>query len=181
MLAAVCAAAAVMFGCVPSLQPLATEEEWVVEPKLVGTWVTPDSQLSLTFEKADNNTYTVVATEGKSHVTKLVAGLIRLDDNLFCDTTVKDVDLQGDLAKFHLLPVHLFTKITLANDTLTYATLNFDWLKKLREERKLALRHEMMNDGIVLTAPTKELQEFLRKHAGHPDAFQPPTALNRKK
>lgn len=180
MLAAVCAVAAVMFGCVPSLQPLATEKELVFEPKLIGSWVKPDSRLSLTFEKGDNNTYKIVATDENGDAAKLTAGLVRLGNDLFFNTTVEDVDLKGDFAKFHLLPVHLFTKITLAGDTLTYATLNFDWIKKLREENKLTIRHEVMNDMVVLTGATKELQEFLRKNAANTDAFQKPTELRRK-
>lgn len=181
MLTAVCVVAAVMFGCVPSLQPLATEKERVFEPKLVGTWAKADGKLSLKFEKGDDNAYKVVATDENGDASKLEAGLLRLGNDLFFDTTVDDVDLKGDFAKFHLLPVHLFTKITLNGDTLTYATLNFDWLKKLREEKKLTIRHEVMNDMVVLTAPTKDLQEFLRKNANNTDAFQKPTELKRKK
>lgn len=181
MLATVCAVAAVMFGCVPSLQPLATEKEWVFEPKLIGAWAKADSKVSLRFEKGDDNAYKVIATDESGNPAKLTAGLARIGDTLFLDTTVEDVDLKGDFAKFHLLPVHLFTKITLAGDTLTYAPLNFDWLKKLREENKLAIRHEVMNDLVVLTAPTKELQEFLRKNTGNADAFQKPVELKRKK
>ncbi|MCX7824007.1 MAG: hypothetical protein N2689_00425, partial [Verrucomicrobiae bacterium] len=94
---------------------------------------------------------------------------------------VKEVDWKGDFAKIHMLPVHLFTKISLEGDTLRYATLKFDWVKQLRVDKKLAVRHEVQEDMTILTASTEELQDFLRKHAADPDAFQPPTELKRKK
>ncbi|MBI5396432.1 MAG: hypothetical protein HZA91_14150, partial [Verrucomicrobia bacterium] len=140
-----------------------------------------DSKLSLTFTKTDDNHYAIAATDEEGAASKLDGFLVRLGNDLFFDTTVKDVDLKGNFAKFHLLPAHLFTKITLNGDTLSYATLNFDWIKKQNEAKKLALRHEVIEDIVVLTAPTKELQEFLRKNAGNADAFQKPTELKRRK
>ncbi len=182
MLVAVCAAAAVMFGCVPSLQPLYTGKDLVFEPKLIGTWASADNKQALAFNKgSDDKSYEVLATDENGAVSKLDAHLVRLGNDLFFDTTVKDADLKGDFAKFHLLPAHLFTKITLSGDTLTYAALNFDWIKKQNEAKKLALRHEVIEATVVLTAPTKELREFLRKNAGTADAFQTPVEFKRKK
>jgi hypothetical protein len=196
MLFLTCAVAAVMLGCVPSLQPLVTDEkELIFEPNLVGTWIKPDSRTSFKLEKgvakaADNSApttgeggdkaYTITATDDDGNVAKLVGGLVRLDNTLFFNTTVLDSGVKG-FTSCHMLPVHLFTRITLDGDTLTYATLDAEWMKKQHAEKKLAIRHELVNDTVVLTASTPEIREFLRKNAGNPDAFQKPTELKRKK
>jgi hypothetical protein len=178
----VCAAAAVMLGCVPSLQPLVTDKDAIFEPGLLGTWTKADSKQSFIFTKADDGkSYNVLATDDEGDASKLEARLMRLGNDLFLDTTVKELDWKGNFAKFHLLPAHLFTKITLEGDTLCYATLNFDWVKPLCEKKKLTLSHDIVNDMIVLTAPTNELQDFVRKHAAEKDVFQSPTELKRKK
>jgi len=179
----ICAAAAVMLGCVPSLQPFVTEKDAIFEPGLLGTWTKADSKQSATFTKADDGkSYNILATDDDGDPSKLEARLMRLGNDLFLDTTIKEVDdWKGNFAKFHLLPIHLLTKITLEGDTLRYATLDFSWAKELRKQKKLSIRHEVQDDMTVLTAPTKELQEFVRKHAAEKDAFQSPTELKRKK
>jgi hypothetical protein len=181
MLAAVCILAAAMPGCVPSLQPIATEKDLVFELNLLGTWVEADGKSSFKFQKAAaGKGYEVIATNKEGNASKLEARLVRLGNDLFFDTTVRDLDLKGSFAAFHLLPAHLFTKITLSGDTLSYATLNYNWVEKLGGEKKLAIRHETVKDLIVLTASTTELQQFLREHASDKDAFQTPIELKRK-
>ena len=43
---------------------------------------------------------------------------------------------------------------------------DIEWLEQLFKQRKIRIKHEVMEeDIIVLTAPTAELQEFVRKYA----------------
>jgi len=55
-----------------------------------------------------------------------------------------------------------------------------DWL----ERNDFSLAHERLGGTygtIVLTAPTRELQAFLLKHAGDKDLFSPPKSFHRLK
>ena len=182
MLFLTCAAAAVMLGCVPSLQPLYLEKDPILLGPLAGTWVSEDGREKFTFkadEKEIKYDITCVCEKGTG---RIEAHLLRLDKQLFLDTTVADLpEVLNEYPKFHLLPAHLFTKISIEGDVLRYATLNIEWIKKGIEQKKITLRHETVNDMTVLTAPTRELQEFIRAHAGEKDAFQEPKELRRKK
>lgn len=182
MLVIVCAVAAVMFGCVPSLQTLYSEKDPILLAPLAGTWVSEDGKDKFTFKANEQEIkYEIICVDEKG-TGKLEARLLRIGKHLFLDTTVNDLpDVKNDYPKFHLLPAHLFTKVSIEGDVLRYATLHIEWLKKGIEQKKITLRHEAVDDMIVLTAPTKELQDFIRAHADEKDAFQEPKELRRKK
>lgn len=183
MLFLTCAVAAVMLGCVPSLQPLYSEKDSILLAPLAGTWVSEDGKEKFTF-KADEQEikYEVACTDENGATGKLEARLLRLGKHLFLDTAVNDLpEVKHPYPKCHLLPVHLFTKITIEGDVLRYATLDFEWIKNGIEKKKITIRHEAMKDMTVLTASTKELQEFVSAHADEKDAFQTPKELRRKK
>ncbi|MCX6899735.1 MAG: hypothetical protein NT105_13680 [Verrucomicrobia bacterium] len=183
MLFLTCAVAAVMLGCVPSLQPLYSEKDSILLAPLAGTWVSEDGKEKFTF-KADEQEikYEVTCTDESGGTGKLEAHLLRLGKHLFLDTTVNDLpEIKCAYPKCHLLPVHLFTKISIEGDVLHYATLDYGWIKKGIEQKKITLRHEAMKDMTFLTASTKELQEFVLVHADEKDAFQTPKELHRKK
>ncbi|MBI5686460.1 MAG: hypothetical protein HZC54_15415 [Verrucomicrobia bacterium] len=183
MLLVTCAVAAVMLGCVPSLQPLYSEKDPILLASLAGTWVSADSKEKFIF-KADEQEikYEVTCTDQEGGTGKLEARLLRLGKHLFLDTTVSDLpEVKCAYPKCHLLPAHLFTKIEIEGDVLRYATLHFDWIKKGLEQKKITIRHEAVKDMTFLTASTKELQEFVLAHAGEKDAFQEPKELRRQK
>ena len=72
-------------------------------------------------------------------------------------------------------------KVTVAGESLGVTMLDQDWLKESlkREERPLA--HQKLPDGdLLLTAPTKELQEFILKGCADPAAFGDPMVFTRQ-
>ena len=182
MLFLTCATAAVMLGCVPSLQPLYSEKDPILLAPLAGTWVSEDGKDKFNFKANEQDIKYEITCIGEKGSGKLEARLLRLGKHLFLDTTVNDLpDTKNDYPKFHLLPVHLFTKISIEGDVLRYATLNVEWLKKVIEQNRATIRHETVNDMIVLTAPTGELQEFIRAHADEKESFQDTKELHRQK
>ncbi len=183
MLLVTCAAAAVMLGCVPSLQPLYLEKDPILLGSLAGTWVSTDGKEKFTF-KADEQEikYEITCTDQEGGTGKLEARLLRLGKHLFLDTSVNDLpEVKCAYPKCHLLPVHRFTKISIEGDVLRYATLDFGWIKNGIEKKKITIRHEATKDMTFLTASTKELQEFIRAHADDKEAFQEPKELRRQK
>ncbi|MDI6784878.1 MAG: hypothetical protein QME64_12400, partial [bacterium] len=53
--------------------------------------------------------------------------------------------------------------------------LNLDWVKNQIDQKKIKIQHEIVNDIVVLTAPTKELQKFILKYADDTAAFEIPS------
>lgn len=183
VLVIVCTVAAVMLGCVPSLQPLYLDKDPILLAPLAGTWVSESGKEKFTFKVNEQEIkYEATCTDEEGGTGKLEARLLRLGKHTFLDTTVSDLpEVKCAYPKCHLLPVHLFTKITIEGDVLRYATLDFGWIKNGIEKKKLTLRHEAMKDMTFLTASTKELQEFVLAHADEKEVFQEPRTLRRQK
>ena len=169
---AVIGIAIVMAGCVPSLQPLYTPEDLVFDPALVGTWTGPGGSDSWSFQKSDENAYrlTIAGTEEPD---RFDVRLVRLGDRLFLDIyPVESLDMGGSFYRGHLILTHSFARISLDQDTLQVASLDHTWLWGMISDKKLKISHELVNvNEVVLTAPTKDLQAFVKKYAGNKEAF----------
>jgi hypothetical protein len=175
--------ALVLSACVPSLNPLYTEHDLVFDPALVGHWAENDNaQDTWTFEKSGDQDYKAIYQE-KGKTGEFDVHLVKLGERLFLDfypqdDGIKEMD-RNDFYRFHFLPVHTFARVSLSGSTVDMAFLDPDWLKKLLDREPKAIRHERRGeDGIILTASTKDLQTFLLKHAD--EAFgDKPTVLKR--
>lgn len=171
--------AAVMAGCVPSLHPLFTEEDLVYDPALVGTWAEKEGEDICTFRKSGENAYDLIYTE-EGVPARFDAHLVRIGEFLFLDTYPGDPDIKNDFYLIHLIPAHTFLRIWIEGDVLRYAMLDLDWLKRMISEKKVEIGHEQVDGGIVLTASTKELQEFFLKYADDDKAFPDLKELHRE-
>ena len=159
-------------GCVPSLHPLYTEKDVVFDPALVGVWVggERDSQ-TWRFEKSKNKSYAVTYSPQKEEPAKFEGHLVRLNNVLFMDLLPQELDAGNDFYKLHFVRSHTFVRVSFENEALVLAGLSPDWLKKRIEEGKVSIRHEEAEGGILLTASTEELQEFVRMYANDSEAF----------
>jgi len=76
----------------------------------------------------------------------------------------------------------MFLKVSVEGDTLKMWTMSHDWLRVQFIEKKITLAHDDLDIfTILLTAPTPQLQDFLRKAATTSDAFGEPFIFTRKK
>ena len=171
--------AALMAGCVPSLHPLFTEEDLVYDPALVGTWAEKEGEDIWTFRKSGENAYDLIYTE-EGVPARFDAHLVRIGEFLFLDTYPGEPDIKNGFYLVHLVPAHTFLRIWIERDILRYAMLDLDWLKKMIAEKKVDIAHEQVDGGIVLTASTKELQEFFLKYAEDDEAFSDLKELHRQ-
>jgi len=164
-------------GCVPSLHPLYTPKEVVYDPKLIGIWADSNSSDSGTWEfrAAEPNSYTMIYTDKDKKVGTFGVHLVKIDEMLFLDLFPTDPNLpQNGFYQLHLLPVHTFMKVDQIEPALKLRFMDVDKFTKRLEKNPALLKHEVLKDGeakIVLTASTKELQEFMRKHAKDEGVF----------
>jgi hypothetical protein len=161
-----CTVAAILLlaGCVPSLHELYTEDTVVFDPKLVGCWEASDSQWCFTRHK-DQNAYDLIILEEKDQKRSyLLAHLVDLDGRRYLDLFPKDqVDLNaGSWYKFHLLPVHTFMRIEPADPNLALSLMKPDTVQEILKKDPKLIRHEIVEDRVVLTASPRELQAFLK-------------------
>jgi hypothetical protein len=172
-------------GCVPSLHPLYTDKDVVYDPKLVGVWSDPNSSDTgiWEFRPAEPNTYTMIFTDKDKKTGSFSVHLAKLNNTLFLDVFPNDPNMpQNGFYQIHLLPAHTFMKVDQIEPTLKLCFMDVDKFTKRLEKNPTLLKHEILKNGeakLVLTASTKELQEFMRKHAGDKDVFGEPSNLKR--
>lgn len=167
-------------GCVPSLHPLFTEKDLTFDPALVGTWVDEDGKNTWRFQKSGENIYELVYTENEEPA-KFQAHLLKLGDFLFLDIFPEDLKMKNGLYQGLLLPAHGFSRIWIEKDSVRLAYLDPDWLKQMIDNKKIKIDHDFVNQTIILTAQTPDLQNFALKYAGDAKAFSNQTELHRQK
>ena len=176
--------AVLLAGCVPSLHPLYTENDLVLESKLVGTWqgTTEGSEgETWVFKQAKEKVYDLTITcDGEP--AEFEARLVRLGGAVFMDTYPKNLvkKFKNDYLQTHLIPSHNFARVEVREDVLLVEMLNPAWLEELLDKDDTAIAHDSVEDETVLTASTADLQKFFRKYADSEDAFEP-AELRRKK
>jgi len=182
-------------GCVPvlCLHPLYTKEDIVLEKKLLGTWVDDVNNPETTweFKRIDEpeNAYKLIFTDENSKKGSFVAHLIKLQDKLFLDVCPSELPWEPDdpntmdwpYNSFFLIPAHTFMKIDSIEPQLKMRLALESDIEELLTEDPNAVEHMTIGERLVLTAPTRELQAFVLKHADDDTLFTDAVTLVSKK
>jgi hypothetical protein len=157
--------AVILGGCVPSLHPLFTENELVYDANLVGIWSPADSNETWEF-KPGIKKYDCIYIENNGKLGRFDAELGKLGNDMFLDIYPKELNVtENDYYKMHFVPAHTFMRANLTKGSLQLRVMDPDNFGKLLKSDPNAVKHEeTKNSGIVLTASTKELQEFMLKY-----------------
>lgn len=189
--------AAILGGCVPviSLHPLYTEKDIVFEEKLLGTWVDdpngPDTIWEFKRHQDKKNAYqfNYTITESEKPLKGIfVAHMVKLGDKLFMDVfplSYPSGENHFEEAKWGIntgffVPAHTFLKVNSIGPTLKLCITNVEEIEKLLKADPNAIKHETVEDSIVLTASTSELQKFVVKYADDSRVFDNEIILQRK-
>jgi hypothetical protein len=200
--------AGILGGCVPvmSLHPLFTEEKLVFEKELLGKWLDdPNSPKSIwEFKRIEDTTqkegelnppkkpkmaYKLILMNKEDNTKgSFFAHLVKLENRLFMDVYPSRIpcaepDPNEDwlLNTFFLIPGHSFVIIDSIEPQLKMRWTNQDEMEKLLKEEPNAIKHELVEDGIILTASTEQLQQFVLKYADDERVFSEETTLTRSK
>ena len=186
--------AALMGGCVPvmSLRPLYTKENVVFDRKLLGTWMDDPNEPEITwqFKSIDKpeNAYKLIFTGEDGMKGSFVAHMLKLQDKLFLDVYPSELpwdpedpnEIEWPYNTLFLIPNHTFVKIDSAGPRLKMRLMLETQLKELIEEDPDAIEHVVVEDRLILTASTKELQAFVLKCADGDKVFTDEIVLERK-
>lgn len=158
-----------MTGCfVLSVHPLYFDNDLVFESGLVGTWGEKEHEKDLSelwiFKKSGDKSYRLIIRDEEEGEGMFEAHLLKLGDHMFLDLYPEEPETGSEFYNMHVIPAHSFIRVSLEGHVLRLGFFDLDWLKKNIEEGKVSIKHERRDDTIVLTASTKELQEFVLKH-----------------
>ena len=114
--------------------------------------------------------------------------MVKLKDKLFLD--VYPDELPWDMEDpnqvnwpynaFFMIPAHTFIKVDSIEPQLKLRITMDDKMEELLKEYPNAIEHILIEDRLVLTAKTKQLQEFILKYADDERLFAEEVTLGRK-
>lgn len=153
-------------GCVPSLHPLYSADTIIQDNRIEGTW--RNKEETWTFKKNGKNSYTgIYEIENESSKDEFEVYIVKLGKDYYLDFSPSGDLSTSDFYKMHLVPAHTFAKINIESKTLQMQPFNPDWLEEQIKNRYIRIKHEMVSDEIVITAPTTDLQKFVIKYSNH--------------
>lgn len=184
-------------GCLPSLQPLYTAQDVINKTELEGDWITGAKGKDYSvwqirpFKKGSptkgrkqyphsilDKMYTLTHIErGDTIVFELY--IMKLGEYHYLDFYPLEYESFNSMRNMHLFPVHTFARVTLQDDQMAIEHFDVDHLEKLIQQQKIRIGHQKSGPHIVLSAPTKELQQFVLKYANQEDTFTAPTILQK--
>lgn len=188
------ALAVLMGGCVPvvSLHPLHTKENVVFKPELLGTWADPNEpNATWEFSRSENgeNAYKLIFTDEDGRKGSFETHLVKLGNRLFLDLYPDEFpcDIEDPnkvdwmYNAFFVVPVHTFIQVDSIEPVLKMRLTIGNKMEELLEENPDAVKHAVLEDEYVLTAPTKEVRAFILKYADDERLFGEPGILKRTK
>ena len=165
-------------GCIRSLHPLYTEEDLVFSTDLIGTWIDKENNI-WTFIAAGENSYSLIFSE-EGEPAQFESHLVKLGGYLFLDTYPEEPSINNDFYNMHLIGAHLFAKMEIYPDSCIYTLMDYSWLENTLTDSSTNLSYERIDDAIILTAKTKDLQAFFLKYANNAQAFKDTSILRRQ-
>jgi hypothetical protein len=151
------AGALILTGCdnpaLLSLEPVATDQEAVFDPTLLGTWGTnQDKDLCILRRNGDSG-YAITYVSDRS-ARQFVARLFRVGESSMLDLTPDGTDeLQ--------IAGHAVVRIWTKGGTLRWAYLDTEWLRKQASQ---LLPNRTDDKRLVLTAPGAAVRAFVAKY-----------------
>ena len=165
-----------------SVQHLFADKDCETVPDLLGDWEAAGGDLSgaWVMQNLADGKYRLVEKGGASSTSDRGAFDIcvaHLGGHLFFDATSQKVRPDGKTAVFSededfWIPLHLLGRLEVKEDKLDFLLLDDSWLQDELESGRLQLTCSQDDEGnYLLTAPSKELQQFAARFATDPKAF----------
>ena len=182
-------------GCLTTLHPIFTEKDLAYDPKLIGTWNTENQGnkgkvviSNLATENSSELPGNISTIKQKGYFIRYqdstgktseqyIAFLARIGKHLYFDYFPADKKEDQKIDEFfsaHLVKMHTSYRVEISNDgSFELSRLDEGYVTKLIGEKKIRISYEKdADDNTVITASTKELQQYLLKYGDEPSAYR---------
>lgn len=182
-------------GCLTTLHPIYTEKDIAYDPKLVGTWKTENQGnkgiaviTNLSSESAVELPGNISSIKQKGYLVtyqdedgatseRYIAFLARVGKHLYFDYFPADKKGDREIDDFfaaHFVKMHTSYRVEISNNgSFELSQLDEGYVKKLIDEKKIRISYEKdADDNTVITASTKELQQYILKYGDEPSAYR---------
>ena len=182
-------------SCLTTLHPIFTEKDLAYDPKLIGVWNTENEgkkgKVIISNLASENSVelpgnisvikqkgYFIIYQDENGKVSdQYIAFLARIGKHLYFDYFPADKKGDRKLDEFfgvHFVRMHTSYRVEILKDG-SFELSQFDgsYVKSLIDEKKIRISHETdADDNTVITASTKELQQYLLKYGDEPSAYR---------
>ena len=182
-------------SCLTTLHPIFTEKDLAYDPKLIGTWNTENEgkkgkviisnlatensvELPGNISAIKQQGYFIIYQDENGKVSdQYIAFLARIGKHLYFDYFPADKKEDRKLDEFfgvHFVRMHTSYRVEILKDgSFELSQLDGSYVKNLIDEKKIRISHETdADDNTVITASTKELQQYLLKYGDEPSAYR---------
>lgn len=180
-----CAISLLLGACAPNFFPLYTQDTTIYDPNLTGLWKSENALFHVSAD-AKEKLYSITVLELedkkisclKGHLVEL-AGRRLMDVEL--DENQQAIEVLGNYAKFHLLPVHYILWIQKTTPNLVVAPVHSEKLQKALKEKPnwISVVVGGKDSPTLITASTQELQKVFSDKPFLDAVFNEPTILKR--
>lgn len=179
-------------GCLTTLHPIFTTKDLLVEPRLFGNWEKSKDKTKVIYRRPNAYEVNNLSPALQSQASKIYildekdeqgnrrstyyAFMIKLGQHYYMDyypTSEKERKSADNFFAAHYIPMHSIYRIEFkGTNSFNIKRLDGGYLEKLIKNKQIRIKHEVMEDGgILITAPTEELQAYLIKYSDVPEAY----------
>lgn len=123
-------------------------------------------------KKKEDTYYVMRYFEKDEEVASFKAHFVKIGDDLFIDLLPKGGLMEDNGASDNYFPVHTFLKAKLSDTHLELKSFDQNKLKDLFKSNLIRIRHELVDDKVLITAQPKEIQKFLEKYSQDESVFE---------
>ncbi|MEN8118164.1 MAG: hypothetical protein ABFS16_14360 [Bacteroidota bacterium] len=163
-----------------SLHPMFAEQDAVLVPAIEGFWELPTFDLTISFQKAGDNFYSLTYNDGNS-MSEFEAVIVKIEDELFLDLSGIMPDIGDEDFKDSFVQCHTIYKISIVKDSLLISRINYSWFYNYAVINRLPLKYEWTRNAMLLTLKTDKLKLFLAEHIHEKKIFHEPDTLKIEK
>ena len=192
-------------SCIPSLFPLYTEDDIVIDERIEGSWdggfdnigiwtierleshpdrlfMDPDWTEPDENSDPENIHYRLTveqATEKYTAEAEFILHLLILGDHMYMNIYPHEYELDHDFLSWHMIEANTFMRVELFDDRLELRAFDPSFLLNLINANRIRISHVSHGGEVLLTAPTRDLQKFVMKYSDEEGALFEPDVLKK--
>jgi len=164
----------ILSGCIPaSFNPIFHDDDIIYDEVLLGRWGEVEGEDKWVFTAHEEDAYRLAFYDVEDPgAGEFIVHLGKIGDNMFMDV-YPDIEKMGinDFFMMHMAPLHSFYHVVQLEPNLIVVGMDYEWLEVYLSDNPDALEHMYVDERLIITAETDDIQAFLTEHLKTEGAF----------
>jgi len=173
---------------ITSLQPFYTQLDLEADSRLNGMWSNKEGDVTFSFEerkeegKEKEYKLVVMERDGEQEMSgEFEARVVRLGAFDFMDIYPQSSKEGNEFYRAHFTRAHTIARVEISQNSIQMAFLSARWLKAKMDEKSVDIGYVKVEDTLMLTGTTEEVQEVVFSHANDDGAFADSVLLEKQR